>query len=149
MSAADTLLGLHGKGHVLHSCAVLMIREEHPSQDKESYHGVQEWLSYWASSLALNHLLCSLTACSLSGLSILDARVGDSCSGSGQSTLDLVHNSTTSFIKSAIYLEETKFTFLLNLVKYHALSWNNIAVLINTCKCAAVHLWDKMVHQAK
>ena len=32
----------------------------------------------------------------LSGLSILDARVDDSCSGSGLSALDLVHSSTTS-----------------------------------------------------
>ena len=57
----------------LPSCAVLRIREEYPSQDYGGFHEVQEWLSYWASSLALKWLLCSLTACALSGLSILDA----------------------------------------------------------------------------
>ena len=94
--------------HVPLPCrAVLGIQEEHPSQDHGGFHEVQELLSYWESSLALKWLLCSSTACVLSFLSILDARVG----GFGLSAVVLVHNSTTS--------EETQFTYLPKYVEYH------------------------------
>ena len=102
----------------LPSCVFLRIRKEYPLPDYGRFHDVQEWLSYWAPSLALKWLLCSLTACAISDLSILDARVGNSCSGSDLSALDLVHSSITSCIRSSMYSEETRVTFLLKRVKY-------------------------------
>ena len=119
----------------LPSCAVLGIREEFPSQDYGGFHEVQEWMNSWASFLALKQLLRCLTACTLSGLSILDARVGDFRSGLGLSALDLVHHLTISCIRSSMYSEETQFTFSPKHVKYHVNRLNNIAVLINACKC--------------
>ena len=51
--------------------------------------------------------------------SILDARVGDSCGGSGLSAVDLMHCSTTSCIRSSMYSEDQQFTFLPKYIKYH------------------------------
>ena len=57
-------------------------------------------------------LLCSLTACALFGLSILDARVGWLLQVDFQSALELAHSSTTSCIRSSMYSEKIRFTFL-------------------------------------
>ena len=86
----------------------LRIREEYPSHGYGGFHEVQVWLSYCASaSSTLKRLLYSLTACALSGLSILDVRVGGSYRSSGLSALDLMHTSITSCIRSSSTLKNT------------------------------------------
>ena len=119
-SAGDTLLGLSGKGH---SCLTGFLC---CPQDTRRVSITRLWKilqSARVTELLGIILFFEVAPMLLDGLSILDMRVGDSCSSSGLSALDFMYSSTTSCIRSSTYSEETQFTFLLKYVILHVTSW--------------------------